>query len=96
MVAQHCAVPVLSLPTPNERDGTGRVFAAFVTIAVVALFIGIAAFAVRLAPLAGLRFSTSTEEWSRFGEYPGGPRGLLYGLFAFLGVLMTVYAAQAD
>jgi len=75
--------------TPNERDGTGRVFNAFATIAVVALFIGIAAYAIRFAPLARFQFSTNAEDWSRFGEYLGGTLGPLYGLFAFLGSLAS-------
>jgi hypothetical protein len=67
-----------------------RVLTGFGVIAVVALAFTIAAYVVMFAPQAGFKLSSNTEDWSRFAEYLGGTLGPLYGLFAFLGVLMTV------
>jgi hypothetical protein len=78
------------IPTSDPQTATERVLAGFGLLAFVVLVFTIAAYAVTFAPQAGFKLSSNTEDWSRFAEYLGGTLGPLYGLFAFLGVLMTV------
>ncbi len=56
-----------------------------IIIATLASFV-ILAYAYRFAPGANWTLATETEEWARFGEYIGG----FFGVFAFVGVLITV------
>jgi len=36
-------------------------------------------------------FSRNAEDWAKFGEYLGGTLGGIYGLLAFIGVLITIF-----
>jgi hypothetical protein len=48
--------------------------------------VGILVYVAKFAPADHWRLSQDTEDWARFGEYVGG----IVGVFAFLGVLITI------
>jgi hypothetical protein len=58
------------------------------------------------AAVAGLYFwhfgpgshglSQNPSEWAEFGEYLGGTLGGIFGLFAFIGLLITIVRQRVD
>jgi hypothetical protein len=67
-----------------------KLFRTLLNIGVLAFAITAGAFALRFAP--GARgFSQNPTDWADFGAYLGGTLGAVFGLLAFIGVLITVY-----
>ncbi len=67
-----------------------RIFSVLLGIAILALVVAVGAYAFNFAGPAGHLFSRNIEDWVRFAEYLGGTLGPIYGLLAFLGVLITI------
>jgi hypothetical protein len=67
-----------------------RIFSVLLGFAVCALLVAVGAYAFNFAAAGGYAFSKNVEDRVRFAEYLGGTLGPIYGLFAFLGVLITI------
>ncbi len=63
-----------------------------VTISAAAVFLVVGAYALHFGPQSGWRLSPDPEDWARFGEYVGG----IFGMLAFVGVLITVNLQRAQ
>jgi hypothetical protein len=77
-------------PAPDPQGKVQRLFTVLAIIAIAALIIAVGLYVEWFGRPAGFRLSAHAEDWSRFAEYLGGTLGPVYGLLAFLGVLMTV------
>jgi hypothetical protein len=65
-------------------------FIVFATIAIVAFVVFAGAYALVFGPQVHFAWSRDPEDWERFGAYLGGVLGPIYGLLAFIGVLITL------
>jgi hypothetical protein len=61
-------------------------------ISAAAVFIVVGAFALHFGPQSDWHLSADQEDWGRFGEYVGG----IFGMLAFVGVLITVNLQRAQ
>jgi hypothetical protein len=80
----------VQIPIPDPQASVDRLFTVLGTIAITALLVAVGLYAAWFGPPANFRLSVHAEDWSRFAEYLGGTLGPVYGLLAFLGLLMTV------
>jgi hypothetical protein len=67
-----------------------RIFSVLLVFAICAFVVAVGAYAYSFAGAGGYAFSKNVEDWVHFAEYLGGTLGPIYGLFAFLGVLITI------
>jgi hypothetical protein len=77
-------------------SGMGQVLRRLVLVAVLAPMLVVGAYAWIFGPDSNYSLSHHGEDWARFGEYVGGSLGALYGLMAFVGVLLTIRQQQAQ
>jgi hypothetical protein len=75
----------------NSYDMQKGWFVLAVTSAVVVFFV-VGAYALHFGPQSGWHLSPDQEDWARFGEYVGG----IFGMLAFVGVLVTVNLQRAQ
>jgi hypothetical protein len=72
-----------------------KLFATLLASAAV-IFVAVAgAYFLRFG-LGSHGFSQDSKDWAEFGEYMGGTLGGVFGLFAFLGLLITIVQQRTD
>jgi hypothetical protein len=74
----------------SSTSGIERVFHILATIAIVAFAIFACAYALKFGLPVHFAWSKDPEDWEHFGAYLGGVLGPIYGLLAFIGVLITI------
>lgn len=78
------------MASSDASRGMERIFSVLFGIALFAVVVVVGAYALNFAGPGGYAFSKNVEDWVRFAEYLGGTLGPIYGLLAFLGVLITI------
>lgn len=73
----------------KQLYGIERLFRGFFFVAVLS-FVGVASIYFWHFGRQNRGFSYRVEDWAAFGEYIGGTLGGIYGLLAFIGVLITI------
>jgi hypothetical protein len=76
--------------TKHPRSGIERGFLALAAIAIIVFAIFGGAYAIRFGVPVHFAWSRNAEDWEHFGAYLGGVLGPIYGLLAFIGVLITI------
>jgi hypothetical protein len=82
----------------DEKDqdpGLGRLFVGMGVIAIVAVVIAAGIYYLHFG-LGVWALSREAKDWAEFGEYFGGTLGGIYGLLAFIGVLVSIALQRAD
>jgi hypothetical protein len=79
----------------GQETGMEKLFRGFFFLACGAFLIAAILYVARFAP--GSRgFSQNPADWADFGEYLGGALGAIFGLFAFIGVLITIVQQRSQ
>jgi hypothetical protein len=73
----------------GQETGIEKLFKVFFFLACGAFSIAALLYFARFAP-GSHGFSQNPADWAEFGEYLGGTLGGIFGLFAFIGVLITI------
>src|SRR5258708_21441566 len=85
----------------KHMDGQGRdtgmekLFRGFFFLACGAFSIAAILYVARFSPGSHC-FSQNPADWAEFGEYLGGTLGAIFGLFAFIGVLITIVQQRSQ
>jgi hypothetical protein len=74
----------------KEMEGMDRLFIVFCYIAIGA-FIAVASVYFLHFARGSKGLSQNPADWAEFGEYLGGTLGGIFGLLAFIGILITIY-----
>lgn len=72
-----------------------NLFTGFVATALLVFLIVAGLYFYRFAP-SSHGFSQNPADWAEFGEYIGGTLGGIFGLFAFIGLLITIVRQRVD
>jgi hypothetical protein len=75
-----------------QSMGMPNVWLVLAVVSAVLVFIVVGAYALHFGPQSGWHLSPDQEDWARFGEYVGG----IFGMLAFIGVLVTVNLQRAQ
>lgn len=82
----------------DEKDqdpGLGRLFVGMGVIAIVAVVVAAGIYYLHFG-LGVWALSPEAKDWAEFGEYFGGTLGGIFGLLAFIGVLVSIALQRAD
>lgn len=78
-------------PVRQYWAATSGFFVRFVLLGVAIVAVVLIAYVIQFGDRG---FSNATTDWAAFGEYVGGTAGGLFGLLAFVAVLMTLRMQQ--
>jgi hypothetical protein len=79
----------------EQEPGLDRLFVGMGAIAIVAVVVAAGTYYLYFG-LGVWTFSREAKDWAEFGEYFGGTLGGIFGLLAFIGVLVSIARQRAD
>src|ERR1700683_180421 len=79
----------------SQDVGMENLFTWFLVVAIV-VFAGVAGLYLLHFASGSHGLSQNPADWAEFGEYVGGTLGGVFGLFAFIGLLITIARPRVD